>query len=155
MTATVAQTLMEVETLGVELRLEGNRVVMRFPSQELRKELNGQLVFLRAHKNEVSVFLRVREAIPTMPPGVHLVSWELKEPPVVLEMCSGVTNTALFARTTLEQLRAALANPHRWVGWSIPQLIDRLAQVGVSVALDSKVYKAEQAKEERDDRSEA
>jgi hypothetical protein len=138
MTATVAQTLMEVETLGVELRLEGNGVVVRFPSQELRKELNGQLAFLRAHRNEVSVFLRERDAIPTMPPGVHLVSWELKEPPVVLEMCSVVTNTALFARTTLGQLRAALANPRRWVGWSIPELIDRLAQVGVRVTLEPK-----------------
>jgi hypothetical protein len=102
----------------------------------LTQQLNGQLTFLRSHKNEVSVFLRERETVPTMPPGVHLVSWELKEPPVVLEMCSVVTNTALFAKTTLEQLRTALANPRRWVGWSVPQLVDRLAQVGVQVKLD-------------------
>jgi len=142
MKTAVVQTLMEVETLGVELRLEGNKVVMRFPSLELRNELNGQLAFLRSHKNAVSLFLREREAVPTMPPGVHLVSWELKEPPVVLEMCSVVTNTALFAKTTLEQLRTALANPRRWVGWSVPQLVDRLAQVGVQVKLDGRSEKS-------------
>jgi hypothetical protein len=138
MTTAVVQTLMEVETLGVELRLEGNKVVMRFPSVELRNELNGQLALLRSHKNAVSLFLREREAVPTMPPGVHLVSWELKEPPVAIETCAVVTDTALFAKTTLVQLRTALANPRRWVGWSIPQLMDRLAQVGVVVALESK-----------------
>ena len=135
MTATLVQTLMEVETLGVELRLERNRVVMRFPTEELRKELNGQLAFLRTHKNEVSVLLRERKAVPTMPPGVHLVSWKLKEPPVAIETCTVVTDTALFAKSTLEQLRIALAQPKRWVGWSVPQLLDRLAQVGVLVAL--------------------
>jgi hypothetical protein len=50
---------------------------------------------------------------------------------------SGSERTCLFARTTLEQLRIALAAPKRWVGWTIPQLIDRLAQVGVRVALES------------------
>jgi hypothetical protein len=43
----------------------------------------------------------------------------------------------LFASTTLEQLRVALANPKRWVGWSVSQLIERLAQVGVTVVLEN------------------
>jgi putative DNA primase/helicase len=30
----------------------------------------------------------------------------------------------------------ALANPERWVGWSVPQLLDRLAQVGVVARLE-------------------
>jgi len=48
-----------------------------------------------------------------------------------------VTNSVLFARTTLEQLRIALAHPKRWVGWSVPQMIDRLAQVGVTVEIEA------------------
>jgi len=72
-----------------------------------------------------------------VPPGVRLIEWKLKEPPVAVETCAVVTDTALFARTTLEQLRTALAQPKRWIGWSVPQLIDRLAQVGVIVALES------------------
>jgi hypothetical protein len=70
-----------------------------------------------------------------MPAGVRLIEWNLKQPPVAIETCAVVTDSGLFARTTLEQLRIALAGPKRWVGWSVPQLIDRLAQVGVRVAL--------------------
>jgi hypothetical protein len=50
-----------------------------------------------------------------------------------------VTDPAVFARTTLEELRVALDNPKRWVGWSVAQLIERLAQVGVSVVLEKEV----------------
>ena len=71
-----------------------------------------------------------------MPPGVRLVKWKLKEPPVAIETCTVVTEPALFASTTLEQLRIVLPNPKRWVGWGVFQLIERLAQVGVAVALE-------------------
>ena len=71
-----------------------------------------------------------------MPPGVRLISWNLKDPPVAIETCAVVIGTALFARTTLEQLRIAIEKPTRWVGWTVPQLVDRLAQVGVVVALE-------------------
>jgi hypothetical protein len=70
-----------------------------------------------------------------MPPGVQLLEWLLKRPPVAIETFAVVTEPALFAVTTLEQLRRALSNSKSWVGWSIPQLIDRLAQVGVTVEL--------------------
>lgn len=75
--------------------------------------------------------------IPTVPVGVRLLTWDLKEPPVAIDTCSIVTDPALFATATLTQLRTAIANPKRWVGWSVPQLIDRLAQVGVTVALET------------------
>jgi hypothetical protein len=65
------------------------------------------------------------------------VKWSLKDPPVAIETCAVVTEPALFASTTLEQLRVALANPKRWVGWSVSQLIERLAQVGVTVVLEN------------------
>jgi hypothetical protein len=72
-----------------------------------------------------------------MPLGVRLVKWNLKKPPVAIETGAVVMDTPLFALTTLEQLRTVLAVPKRWIGWSVPQLIDRLAQVGVSVALEA------------------
>lgn len=71
-----------------------------------------------------------------MPAGVRLVLWNLLDPPVLIETCAVVTDSALFANTTLDQLRWALERPGRWVGWSVPQLINRLAQVGVIVALE-------------------
>jgi len=76
--------------------------------------------------------------ITGLPPEVRLIEWKIKEPPVAIETCAVVTDSGLFARTTLEQLRIALLEPKRWVGWTLPQLIDRLAQVGVIVTLDEK-----------------
>jgi hypothetical protein len=72
-----------------------------------------------------------------MPPGVRLVAWSLKEPPVLIETSAVVVNPELFARSTLMQLEKALANPTRWVGWRVEQLMDRLGQVGVVVNLES------------------
>jgi hypothetical protein len=74
-----------------------------------------------------------------MPPGIRLLEWKLKEPPVVIETCAVVTDSALFARSTLAQLNTALTKSKRWAGWSIPQLIERLSQVGVLVAIETKV----------------
>jgi hypothetical protein len=74
-----------------------------------------------------------------MPKGVRVLQWKLKDPPVLLESFAVVTNSALFARATLEQLRMAINNPKRWVGWSPAQLVERLDQVGVLVALDGEV----------------
>jgi hypothetical protein len=74
-------------------------------------------------------------AIPPMPLGVCLLTWRLREPPVVIDTCSVVIDPYRFALTTLEQLRLATAEPGRWVGWTVPQLVDRLHQVGVHVAL--------------------
>ena len=72
-----------------------------------------------------------------MPPGVRLVEWRLKEPPVCLEIYSIVMDSAKFAASTLGQIQALLNNPRAKVGWTMPQLIDRLTQVGVRVALET------------------
>lgn len=80
-------------------------------------------------------------AIRAMPRGVRLVEWKLKDPPVVIETCSVVTDPELFASSTLRQLQAALSNPKKWAGWSVPQLIDRLSQVGVLVTLEPRASK--------------
>lgn len=132
----VSDVLDEVEAVGIALRLEGERVRIRFPEPQQREQLALQVAFLRAHRQEVAQFLRLRLSIPLMPPGVRLVRWNLKQPPVAIETCSVVTDPVLFTRTTLEQLRTALAQPNRWVGWSTAQLIDRLAQVGVIVVIE-------------------
>jgi len=50
----VAKAVTEVETFGVELRLDGSKVLMRFPAAEVREELRGRVAFLRAHRDEVS-----------------------------------------------------------------------------------------------------
>jgi len=130
----VLETVELIETLGAKLRLEGQDVRVWFRHEQQRNELTQQIAFLRAHREEVADFLRTRSLIPPIPPGIRLISWELKRPPIAIETCALVTDPGRFAETTLDQLRVALANPRRWIGWSIPQLIDRLAQVGVLVS---------------------
>jgi hypothetical protein len=128
------QIVSRLEESGGTLVLDRDRIRYSVPSGDA--EARALLAELRKHRSEIAAFLRDRQAIPEMPQGVRLIQWTLKEPPVAIETCSVVTDPALFARTTLEQLRTSLAHPKRWVGWSVPQLIDRLAQVGVSVALE-------------------
>jgi hypothetical protein len=76
-----------------------------------------------------------------MPPGVRLIEWKLKEPPVAVDVYSVVIEPEKFARATLGELRISLANQttrrKEYVGWSVAQLIDRLAQVGVRVDLET------------------
>lgn len=132
----VSKTLEEVESVGIAFRLDGQKVRILYPNPQQRSELAGQVSFLRSHRSEVVELLRKRTTIPSMPPGVRLVEWNLKGSPVGIEAYAVVTDPGLFACTTLAQLGTALAEPNRWVGWSVPQLIDRLSQVGVVVAIE-------------------
>jgi hypothetical protein len=102
----------------------------------LPEEASPMLEELRARREEILLLLRQRGGAPSMPRGVQLIQWNLKDPPILIESSAVVTDPALFARATLEQLRSAIENRKRWVGWSVPQLVERLAQVGVSVALE-------------------
>jgi hypothetical protein len=52
--------------------------------------------------------------IPPMPPGVSLVAWKLKEPPVAIETCSVVTDTSLFAKSTLLEGHNRASSPCSW-----------------------------------------
>jgi hypothetical protein len=130
----VSPVVCEVEAAGIALRLHGEKVRIWFPEPQQRDWFAQQVAFLRAHRDEVAALLKAR-SVPAVPPGVQLIKWNIKESPVAIETCAVVIDPDLFARTTLRQLGVALARPKRWVGWSAPQLIDRLAQVGVIVAL--------------------
>lgn len=132
----VSDVISEVETTGVALRLEGESIRIWYPDEGLRAKVAEQVELLRGHRAEIVQLLKFRSARPAMPAGVRLVLWNLIDPPVLIETCAVVTDSALFVNTTLDQLRLALERPSRWVGWSVPQLINRLAQVGVIVALE-------------------
>jgi hypothetical protein len=139
----VAEIVSEVEAAGVQLRLNGERIHIWYPEPKKREELADRVALLRANRTEVAECLRARSAVPVMPPGVRLVRWNLKDPPVAIETCSIVVDPARFAIATMEQLRVALAHGKRWVGWTLPQLLDRLAQVGVLVTLDGNAHSGE------------
>jgi hypothetical protein len=132
----VSKTLKEIEAVGIAVRLDGQKVRIWYPDPQQRREFAGQISFLRSHKGEVVELLRMRTTIPSMPPGVRLVEWHLKEPPIGIETATVVTDPDLFARTTLAQLGVTLVDPDRRVGWSVPQLIERLSQVGAIVTIE-------------------
>jgi hypothetical protein len=134
----VIQLVSRLEAAGGKLTFDGERVRYSIPNGDA--EARGLLAELRERKPEVTELLRVRAATP---PGARIIGWNLKEPPVAIDTCSVVTDPALFARSTLEQLGVALAHPQRWTGWSVRQLIDRLGQVGVTVTLESEEKLAE------------
>ncbi len=133
----ITAVVRELEAAGVGFRLDSERVKVWFPDRQRRDDLAVQIAFLRDHRSEVANLLKARSAIPAMPRGVRLVQWNLKEPPVCLEVYSVVTDTMKFAKSTLGQIRVLLENPVAKVGWTIEQLTDRLAQVGVTVAIET------------------
>ncbi len=135
----VADTVGLIEATGATFRLDGVKVLVRYPDEEQREELTEQIALLRARKDEVAEYLRTRHLIPLMPPGLRLVRWNLKRPPAAIETCGVVNEPAGFAHSTLRQLGVALANPRAWVGWTVTQLIDRLGQVGVTVECEPRV----------------
>ena len=130
--AIARESVTEAEALGIRFRLVGDRVRATLPVGDVDR-LGDVVERLRANREDVADLLRTRAAVPPMPPCVRLHRWNLKMPPVSIDSCSVVTDCDLFARRTLEQLRLALAQPKRWMGWSLPQLTDRLRQVGVDV----------------------
>lgn len=120
-----------IESIGGVLILQGDCITYDLPPEIDVDEL-------RAHRDEVVRVLQQRQEVPAMPPGITLISWDLKRPPVAIETCSVVINPASFAKSTLLQLRAALAGKHWAAGhWTTAELIERLRQVGVEVEIDS------------------
>ena len=120
-----------LEAAGGTLTLDGERIRYSIPSGDAAAR--GLLAELRERKPEVSYLLRVRAATP---PGVRIIGWNLKEPPVAIEYYAVVIDPAKFAVATLEELRERLTKSKRKDGWTVPQLIERLAQVGVTVVLE-------------------
>jgi len=128
-----AELVERVELAGGTLALHGDRITYDLP-----EEIAPMLEELRAHRDEVVRVLQQRQEVPAIPPGVRLIGWNLKEPPVAIETCSVVIDPARFAKSTLLQLQAALKGK-RWLAghWTTVELIERLKQVGVEVEMDS------------------
>ena len=111
-----------------------------YPEPQQRERLASQVAFLRAHRSEVAEFLQARDTVPAMPSGVRLVSWGLKQAPVLLSRYSVITDVPAFITSTLRQLEAALeGNCWRAGNWSVRDLVERLEEAGVKLELLSDV----------------
>lgn len=128
----------QIEASGGVLTLNGESINYKIPV-----DIKPLIAKLSETKTEAVRILRERQrderalACPTLPQGVRLIRYEPKVAPVTIGVCSTVIDAALFIRTTLEQLRIALEEPKRRIGWSVFQLIERLGQMGVIVMVDS------------------
>jgi hypothetical protein len=136
-TTLAVEVLAEAEAMGLHLRLVDGKVKALFAADD-RVRVAPVLERLRTNRDEVADVLRRRADAPSMPPGVQLLSWKLREPPIAIERWSVVNDAALFAHNTLEQLEAALAGKNWLAGnWSVRELVERLEQVGVVVRVEA------------------
>jgi hypothetical protein len=119
-----------IEGSGGRFQVDGEKVAVtpRSAAEPLAEEL-------RIHKQEILELLTLRSDLP---PGVRIVSWQLKPPPIPMPPCSMVTNTRKFVFTTLRQLEHHLAGKG-WLdgNYSLPVLLGRLKRVGVEVQIDA------------------
>jgi hypothetical protein len=130
----VHDVITEAAVLGVKLRLDGRKIQAAVPRGQMAR-FRPMVEGLRANREELRRVLQQQTTLPNMPAGVRLIEWNLKQPPVLIESNGIVIDPNLFGRRTLEDLGCALSND-AWVGWSVPQLGDRLRQVGIVVELN-------------------
>jgi hypothetical protein len=77
--------------------------------------------------------------VPTMPKGVRLIRLESRTAPVAIDVCTVVVDVSGFIERELRALDSRLNNP--WTihgGFTVPQMLNRLAQAGLEVELDPK-----------------
>jgi hypothetical protein len=130
---TAIEVLHAVEKAGGSLRLNGGQIKYTIP-----KPAVWLVTELKHHREELIGLLKEGESPPSMPPGVRLLKWEPKAPPIAIVHMGIVTNVDRFVAATLLQLRARLEGRDSLAGnWSLRELVDRLEQVGVLVTVES------------------
>jgi hypothetical protein len=129
---TAVEVLHAVEEAGGLLALNHGRIKYTIP-----KPASWLVTELKHNREELIELLRKNEAPPSMPPGVRLLSWEPKNPPVAIVRMGIVSNVDKFVEATLRQMRARLEGRDFLAGnWSLRELVDRLEQVGVAVSVE-------------------
>ncbi len=74
---------------------------------------------------------------PPLPRGVRLVSYQPKEPPVAITVCSVVTDVPKFMEHCLAELSARLHSPVQiHAGDSVFELLSKLADCGLELAIE-------------------
>jgi len=127
-----SKVLEAVNGAGGSLELCGDRI--RYVLPDSAKWLVKQIT---RHKEDLIDILRKEAPVSTMPPGVRLMKWAPKEPPIAIVRMGVVTDVHKFIAATLLQVKARLQGKDFLAGsWSLRDLIDRLEQVGVEVAIE-------------------
>jgi len=130
---TAIEVLHAVEKAGGSLALNGGQIKYTIP-----KGAAWLLHELKQNREELVGLLREGGTPPPMPPGVRLLKWDPKTPPVAIVRMGIVSNVDKFIGATVRQLRARLEGKDFLAGnWSLRELVDRLEQVGVAVEIET------------------
>jgi hypothetical protein len=126
------EVLEAVQNAGGSLTLSGERIQYTLPNSAV-----WLVPELKQNREELVGLLREGGTPPPMPPGVRLLKREPKTPPVAIVRMGIVSNVDKFIGATLWALRARLEGKDFLAGnWSLPELVDRLEQVGVEVKVE-------------------
>jgi hypothetical protein len=127
------EVLEAVQNAGGSLTISGERIRYALPDSAL-----WLVTELKQHREELIGLLREEGTPPPMPPGVRLLKWQPKDPPIAIVHMGIVSNVDKFVAVTLLQLRARLEGKDSLAGnWSLRELVDRLEQVGVAVGIET------------------
>jgi hypothetical protein len=122
-----------VENAGGSLVLNGSQIRYALP-----KRAAWLVPELKQNREELIGLLQEVGTPPQMPPGVRLLTWKPKTPPVAIVSMGIVGNVDRFIVATLRELGARLEGKDFLAGnWSGRELVDRLEQVGVSVTVEN------------------
>jgi hypothetical protein len=122
-----------VHEAGGLLVLNGDRIKYSIP-----KAAAWLVAEIHRRRDEVSQLLQERALPPAMPPGVRLIKWKLRVPPIAIVEMGIVTDVNRFVAVTLVQLKSCMEGKNFLAGnWSLRELIDRLEQVGVAVEVEA------------------
>jgi len=135
------EAVIEFRERGGEFMVEGDRVKVRFPP-ERRKALTPFLNTLRANRDAVAALVRARfcgvpaaAECPPLPPGVRLVKYAPKAPPVAVAPVSIVTDVDKFIRAYLRDLGHRLQHPKTHACAPLPEILTKLAEVGLELEI--------------------
>jgi hypothetical protein len=127
------EVLEAVQSAGGTLTLKDQRIQYVVPESAV-----WLVSEIKEHREELVAMLRAQETPLPMPPGVRLLKWAPRTPPIAIVRTGIVTNAHTFIAATLSQLEARLEGKDFLAGnWSLRELLDRLDQVGVQVQVET------------------
>jgi len=92
---------------------------------------------LKKNREALIELLSESESRRAMPPGVRLLKWKPKSPPIAIVRMGIVSDVDRFIASTLRQLHARLEGKGFLAGnWSPRELVERLEQVGIAVEIE-------------------
>lgn len=138
---TVSEAIETLETLGCVIRVEGERLKVRGPEVP---EVAALVSELRARREEAIRLIRDRGSAPPtadevqrlLPPGVKIVRYAPKRPPVAVAPVSVVTDIGQFIRAYLGDLESRLERPGQYFVPPLPEILSKLADVGLELKIE-------------------